>query len=139
MVMWFLLPPPHDATSLDRLENALLAMNLSQYANIAIMGDFNINWMEDHALLFQLKNFTSAHGLHQLINDPTHTMPNNRATLLDLVFTTNPSKVTNISVHDPFSTSDHSMISFCIRGSPRVMSRTLNLHYLYAKCNTAYT
>jgi hypothetical protein len=56
------------------------------------MGDFNINWMEDHALLFQLKNFTSAHGLHQLINDPTQTMPNNRATLLDLVLTTNPSK-----------------------------------------------
>ena len=40
-----IIAPPQDATSLDRLENALLAMNLNQYANVAIMGDFNINWM----------------------------------------------------------------------------------------------
>ena len=46
----------------------------------------------------QIESLTSMYGLHQLISDPTHILPNS-CSCIDLVFTDRPNLVVDGGVH----------------------------------------
>lgn len=81
-----------------------------------ITGDFNcpgINWTNltapNDATQGELLNFSLLNGFSQLVREPTR-MKNT----LDLIFVNEPISVCDIDVKQPFSSSDHSQISFSV-------------------------
>ncbi|XP_071956860.1 uncharacterized protein [Antedon mediterranea] len=132
--------PPGDANSAIHLEEVLLNLNIQQFKGVVLMGDFNINWLEAgcnpaNQLLTKVSEWTSSLGLRQMIEEPTRiaTSLDRNSTLIDLLFTNCDQQVCEIRVMEPFSTSDHCMISFRIRGEPRVMALPIRTKYLYNK------
>ena len=91
-----------------------------------LIGDFNapnICWKSNHIpgdLKSQLLyNVCSELGLIQLINQPTRD-----SNLLDLLFTNDPSLLSNYAVSQPFGTSDHDSIIFDIYRHNRAASQS---------------
>ncbi|EPB74353.1 hypothetical protein ANCCEY_06569 [Ancylostoma ceylanicum] len=98
--------------------------------NILLVGDFNfpsIDWATGICKsnsCVSAKNFLhlcEEHSLHQLVSTPTHG-PN----VLDLVLTNNRETLRAIEVLSPFSTSDHSLISFELNVSRTQQSKSAN-------------
>ena len=84
---------------------------------VTICDDFNmpqVNWVNGYDLSFMpaleacLCNFVSNNGLQQLVYDNTRL--NNK---LDLLLTSDPFALADVTVAPPFSTSDHSSITWC--------------------------
>ena len=84
-----------------------------------LMGDFNINYVENNDIsksskncLYLLNKFISTNQpLFQLVKQPTR-----KDRLIDLVFCTRRDVITNIQIHDPIATSDHNLIIFeCLK------------------------
>ncbi|EYB87462.1 hypothetical protein Y032_0262g570 [Ancylostoma ceylanicum] len=91
-------------------------------SDILLLGDFNfpsLSWPsassgKSHGCVSskEFLQFCEEHSLQQLVSTPTH-----GAKILDLVLTNNCETVRNIEVLLPFSTSDHSLISFELNAS----------------------
>ena len=75
-------------------------------ATTILLGDFNMNTCNCSCDFF---NFMQQHGFNQLVRDPTR-----YDNILDFVFTNDPFAIFNLEVNQPFSTSDHNSITFCI-------------------------
>ena len=65
---------------------------------LTAIGDFNAkssNWYNKDKTSFEgntIENLTSQFGLHQIINEPTHILPNS-SSCIDLIFTSQPNQV----------------------------------------------
>ena len=65
---------------------------------LTAIGDFNAkssNWYNKDKTSFEgntIENLTSQFGLHQIINEPTHILPNS-SSCIDLIFTSQPNMV----------------------------------------------
>ena len=80
------------------------------------VGDFNlpkIDWQTltspNEAKCTSLLEFCLTHGINQLVTQPTRDM-----NILDLVLTDDSQLISTLTVAEPFSTSDHNMITFNI-------------------------
>ena len=89
-------------------------------SEFVLCGDFNypkINWDLNYAVGYGndtcFLNFCSEQGLYQFVREPTHFVEN--PTLLDLVLATDKINMQRVSVGEPFSSSKHGVISFCIQ------------------------
>lgn len=98
---------------------------------VYVMGDFNfpsLRWndlsdrVEGPDLDFAIKMFEL--GFSQLISDATY----NSGNILDLIFANEPDTVIDISIEDPFSTSDHNKVNFEI--GPFNLSNSPNITIL---------
>ena len=81
------------------------------------ISDFNdkfSNWYNKDKTSFEgntIENATSQLGLHQIINKPTHVLPNS-SSCIDLIFTSQPNMVIESSIHSSLHSCCHHQIVF---------------------------
>ena len=84
---------------------------------LTAIGDFNAkssNWYNKDKTSFEgntIENLTSQLGLHQIINEPTHILPNS-SSCIDLIFTSQPNMVIESGIHSSLHSSCHHQIVF---------------------------
>ena len=84
---------------------------------LTAIGDFNAkssNWYNKDKTSFEgntIENLTSQLGLHQIINEPTHILPNS-SSCIDLIFTSQPNMVIESGIHSFLHSSCHHQIVF---------------------------
>ena len=136
----FYRPPNNDPISLNQLSNAIATLyeNASPQTNIIIAGDFNVPdiiWTKGigqvkpipsygTAVNYSLLDLASDYHLEQLMHENTR-----RNHILDLVFCTNPSYVSNVNVVPGIS--DHEAVSFCFNSTPLTYEKSTRTIYLY--------
>ena len=85
-------------------ENTILSINNSNPFLTIFLGDFNARntlwWGGDviNSEGLDLNELTSHYNLHQLINTPTHILPNSES-CIDLIFTSQPNLISESGVH----------------------------------------
>ena len=93
-------------------------MSLSNPDFIVILGGFNCRsnswWNGDNSTKegIDLESVSSSPGLHQLIIDPTHILPQSTC-CIDLIFIAKPNLVIDSSVHFFLHTNYHYQIGHC--------------------------
>ena len=93
-------------------------MSLSNLAFRLILGDFNCRsnswWKGDISTKegIDLESVSSSHGLHQLITDPTHILPQS-SSCIDLIFIDQPNLVIDSGVHSSLHANCHHQITHC--------------------------
>ena len=98
----------------EKLLNQIIVLKSSF---LVILGDFNARsrswWCEDITSNegTQLESLTIPYGLHQLISDPTHLLPNS-SSCIDLIFTDQPNLVVDSGVHPSLHPNCHHQITF---------------------------
>ena len=91
-------------------------MSLSNLAFRLILGDFNCRsnswWKGDISTKegIDLESVSSSHGLHQLITDPTHILPQS-SSCIDLIFIDQPNLVIDSGVHSSLHANCHHQIT----------------------------
>ena len=60
----------------------------------------------------QIESLTTTHGLHQLISDPTHILPNS-SSCIDLLFTDQPNLAIDSIVHHSLNSNFHHQLTHC--------------------------
>ena len=114
----------------------------SPQTNLIIAGDFktpDITWIEGFgqakpspsygtAVNSSLVDLASDYHLEQLVNESTR-----QNHILDLVFCTNPTYVTNLTVVPGIS--DHEAVFYCFDSSPLNYEKTTRNIYLYNQGN----
>jgi hypothetical protein len=119
----------------------LLEFSTNNLSKCVILGDFNLPSLHFGQTLDFNKPTTDPVtsrfydtllnlGVEQLVNYPTR--GNN---YLDLIFTTCPFITHNVSVEQPFSTSDHSSVTFSIITKDDTMKPNTQSHYNFRKAN----
>ena len=90
-------------------------MSLSNPAFRLVLGGFNCRsnfWWEGDISTKEgigLESVTSSHGLHQLITDPTHILP--ESSCIDLLFIEQPNLVIDNGVHSSLHANCHHQIT----------------------------
>jgi len=115
-------PPEYnqEAREYMRLLNECLEFLCNTSDTVVLVGDFNlprINWnipdSPDDRIHSLFLDLCVRFGLHQFVDVPTH--DNN---CLDLILSTDPLIVSDLSVSSPFSSSDHCMVNFNVVLTP---------------------
>lgn len=107
--IYFPSPSNSDIETLDIFLNSLSA---EAHRNVILCGDFNIDHMPNvtSSLRTKLEACTQSHGLTQLVTKPTRITPTSK-TLIDLVYTSDPSIVVTSDVECPLGKSDHHIVT----------------------------
>ena len=119
--------PP--SSSLSDLNSFLLNTPIKRLKSFILLGDFNINLLPNSAntpLHQELSSLTDQLDLHQIVSEPTR-CSNRSSSLIDLVFTSDPSAVTCSTLH-PLWSSDHKSLSLALSWSvpsPHPVHRTI--------------
>ena len=84
---------------------------------LTVIGDFNAkssNWYNKDKTSYEgnaIENVTSQLGLHQIINEPTHILPNS-SLCIDVIFMSQPNMVIESGIHSSLHSSCHHQIVF---------------------------
>jgi hypothetical protein len=101
-------PPAGDLDrALELLEQQLIYANDSN-KNCFVVGDFNLNWLDNSAQLEKYKSTLSNHGFLMIINEPTR-IGNNNSTIIDHILVKS-NNVPNLQGVEDFLLSDHKAI-----------------------------
>ena len=104
----FYRPPSSSMDVLCALQCYLEEINISQFTNFVLLGDFNINFLDvSNPLYTYLMNISFTFGLCQVVESPTHINNGCAHSLIDLVFISNSSFLSFCQTIPPLSTSDH--------------------------------
>jgi Endonuclease-reverse transcriptase len=124
--------PPNSLSVNDRALFSLL--NRISKDRLVVMGDFNypeLKWSEPESLSdsHPFLKCLNDNFLEQLVDESTR-----EDNILDLVITSDDSIISNLSVGEPFETSDHQMIIFELTGK-RHVAQNLETGFNYFKSN----
>ena len=106
-------PPPH--SDINYVHDLCLCLDELLHVNYSaiILGDFNfplISWdkvvLAPESREYAFYECCMNNGLSQLINQPTYI---NSSNILDLLLTNDPESIYDVSVSEPFSTSDYAI------------------------------
>ena len=105
----FYRPPSSSSLLLHSLSLYIESLSTPQYSNFILLGDFNVNFCSHstNPLFSKLVELSSSFGLHQLVNEPTHTHHSGSTSIIDLVFVSTPELVTHCIVIPSLCNSDH--------------------------------
>ena len=119
----FYRPPSSSFFIFDTLCNYLESVLVPRYSNFILLGDFNVNFcnQSEHPLFVKLETLSHAFAFQQIVSEPTHVHHNGHASLIDLVFVSNPVLINSCDVIPPLCNSDHNGIF--VQGSWRSSSR----------------
>ena len=109
----FYRPPSSPSLILDSLCAYIESLNIHQYSNFILLGDFNINYLFslcNNPLLCKLKSLYNVFSVQQIVPEPTHVHHNGSTSLIDLVFVSNNLLTNFCNVISPLSNSDHNGI-----------------------------
>ena len=106
-VIGFLYRPPSSDSQWTEEYTHTLEKALTMYADPIIMGDFNIDLIQDNYKSRKWKHLMNTFGLTQIVNEPTR-ITENSATLIDHVYIADSNLVQEICITVPKITiSDH--------------------------------
>ena len=83
-----------------------------------VLGDFNAKsttWCDKDTTTFEgtrIEALTALYGLHQIISEPTHILPNSTS-CIDLIFSDQPNLIVDSGVHPSLHPNCHHQITFC--------------------------
>ena len=110
----FYRPPPPSSSPLilDSLCTYIEGLNVHQYSNYILLGDFNINFLNpcNSSLFYKLKSLSNLFSVQQIVTEPTHIHYNGSVSLIDLIFVSNNVLTDFCNVISPLVTSDHNGI-----------------------------
>ena len=101
--------PPSSSSSLGDLNSVLLSTPIQKFKSFILLGNFNIKFLPNSTntpLHQELSAITDQLDLHQIVSEPTRCSTRS-SSLIDLVFTPNPSAMTFYSTLHPLGSSDH--------------------------------
>ena len=112
----------------SKIKGELLLLGDSNYPNILL----NVSHTSEHCAS---KCFTATQNsfLHQHVSTETHSRPNQRSTLIDLIFTLDDQSITKLIYTSPLGKSHHKILKFNY-----LVKCSLNrdkMHYLYEAAN----
>ena len=108
----------YQSLSQSNFENILNFVKGLKPSFTIILGDFNArskSWWPDDITSTEgtdIDSLTTMHGLHQLISDPTHLLPNSLS-CIDLIFTDQPNLAVDFGVHPSLHPNCHYQIIYC--------------------------
>ena len=107
---------PNNLSENNKLLNQFILNTSLIGGKLLILGDFNfptINWdsmstphLSNHCACEFLAGIQDAF-IFQYVQSPTHTRPNQRPTLIDLIFSQDDQTITNMTTSSPLSKSHH--------------------------------
>ena len=93
---------------LDELCVYFESVDITQFANIVVVGDFNIDMSStSHPLYHKLSSLMSTFSLFQMVSDCTHVHHNGTSSTIDLLFTSNTRLINDCITIPALSNSDH--------------------------------
>ena len=107
----FYRPPSSDVNYFDNFCSVVESLNIVNYSNFILVGDFNIDYYNTtHYLYSRLKCLWELLSLKQIVTEPTHSSPNGNQSLIDLVFLSNAHQLMCCKNLPPLGNSDHACI-----------------------------
>lgn len=104
----FYRPPSSSPLILDSLCTYIQSLNVHQYSNYILLGDFNVNFnCCNSSLFFKLRSLSHLFSIQQIVSEPTHTHHNGSVSLIDLIFVSNNVLTNFCEVIPPLANSDH--------------------------------
>ena len=104
----FYRPPSSPTSVLDELCTYFETIDITQFANIVVVGDFNIDMStSSHPLYHKLSTVMSTYSLSQVVSDYTHVHHNGTSSTIDLLFISNPRLIRNCLTIPALANSDH--------------------------------
>ena len=83
----FYRPPSADVNHFDTFCDIVENLDIVNYSNFILVGDFNIDYLNtSHHLLPRLNCLCELLSLNQVVTEPTHSSSNGNQTLIDHVF-----------------------------------------------------
>ena len=121
----FYRPPSTTSFVLDDLCTFFESVNCAQFANLVVVGDFNIDVATcSHPLYSKLCSVMATLSLFQMVNDYTHVHHNGTATTIDLLYASSLHLIRDCSVVPPLSNSDHcGLLASLSLKSPHIISK----------------
>ena len=137
----FYRPPNFLATVLDDLCTYFVTVDMTQFANFIVVGDFNTDMSScSHPLFYKLSSAMSTHSLFQMVSDYTHVHHNGSTSTIDLLFTSNPQIISDCSTIPPLSNSDHLglLIHLCLKPATPIKTKARSVwRYSFADWDKA--
>lgn len=83
----FYRPPSSDVNYFDTFCDIVENLDIVNYSNFILVGDFNIDYLTtSHHLLPRLNGLCELLSLNQVVTEPTHSSSSGSQTLIDHVF-----------------------------------------------------
>ncbi len=101
-------PPDSPVSIFDTFIHSLELIDISQYSNFILVGEFNVDISNHcHTLYRKISTLMELFSLSQVVIGHTRKTSSGRCSLIDFVFTSNPSVLHSCSVIPPLANSDH--------------------------------
>ena len=100
----FYRPPNASPIVLSDIENSIGLASDTGIAEIVVMGDFNLNMLNQHTQT-KIKDICQTFNLAQIINEPTH-YTETSSSIIDLILVRNVRSVEMSGVNEPFLLQD---------------------------------
>lgn len=123
----FYRPPSSQASVLDDLCTCFETIDITQFVNVVVVGDFNIDVSSSsHPLYHKLSSMMSTYSMFQMVNDHTHTHHNGTNSTIDLLYASNPSLINDCITIPALANSDHLglLIHLCLKVTNSIKTKT---------------
>ena len=126
----FYRPPSSDVDYFDTFCNIVENLDIVNFSNFILVGDFNIDYLSaSHHLFPRLKCLCELLSLHQVVTEPTHSSPSGNQTLIDHVFVSDISHFLSCTVFPPLGNSDHNCVDVILSLRETNTAKKLNAQH----------
>ena len=108
----FYCPPSSPVFTFNKLCTILHLLNPVQFSNCLIVGDFNINFLDQKSYSFSyVRDILDSFSFSQIVPSFTHVSPSGTKSLIDLALLLRTEHLQHCTTVSPLSTSDHLGVS----------------------------
>ena len=103
------------------LKNKMLSTYCSQYTNVVLCGDINVNMLKNNSI----SDIVDVHGMKNIVTKPT-CFKSETPTLIDVVFTTVPKRFKHVSCIESDVSDFHQMVCISTKfNAPRHINKVI--------------
>ena len=118
-------PPSSPVSTFDKLCAILHLLNPIQFSNFIILGDFNVNFLDQKSYLISyVRDVLDSFSFSQIVPSFTHVSPSGTKSLIDLALLLRTEHLQHCTTVPPFSTSDHLGVSISLQWKLRPANPT---------------
>ena len=131
--------PPTDYNSLPLLDSALEDLHSTNFKSVLLLGDFNVNLLsanKNSPLSLTLLEIASKYNLTQVVSEPTHSV-GGRSSLIDHVYSSDPSLINSCCTTAPLGSSDHNSLSLSLAWTQPPVKKTRRTFWRYVAADPA--
>ena len=126
---------------LDDICTYFNSIDSALFANLVIVGDFNVDMSTcSHPLFQRVNNIMNTHGLSQMVTEFTHVHHNGTESTIDLLFVSDPHLVRSCFTIPALANSDHYglKIELNLKAIPKIPKRRTVWRYCHADWEKAH-